>query len=432
MRTILPFSWLLLALPLAAQAPLPPGPLALDQAIELGRTRGVQAALARAAERVADSRVGQRRADLLPSLSGSAGWIRQTFNLAEYGIPNASGVTDPFSVYRFQLRGSQSLVDPAAWLRLSAARDSVIAAGLDARNAGALAGAAAGVAWLRVYSAQETVAARTADSATAQDLLEQSRRLFDAGVTTAIDLTRSEFTLSSIRADLLRARSARDRSRLDLARALDLPLTAPLAISDRIAPESLPLITAPDSAVAFARAHRADLAAEVKRLAVLGEGRRAIRAEQLPSLGMAGSVQQSGRHLSTLDGSWSLQFGLTVPIIDGFRRQYRSQEQAARISAQEIRVRDLTGQVEADVRGALLDLASAEELVAIAAERQRLAVLELQQAGDRFAAGVAGSLETSNAQLSLTSARDALIQARVAYGLARVGAMRALGTADAP
>lgn len=432
MRTTIGMSWLALAAPLAAQAPLPSSPLALEQAIELGRTRGVQAALARAAERVTETRVGQRRADLLPNISVNAGWVRQTFNLDEYGFPSGGGVTDPFSVYRFQLRAVQTLVDPAAWVRLSAARDSVIAAGLDARNAGALAGAAAGVAWLRLYSAQETVAARTADSATAQSLLEQSRRLFDAGVSTAIDLTRSAFTLSSVRAELLHARNARDRARLDLARALDLPPAVPLTIADRISPDSLPLILVPDSAVAFAHAHRPDLAAEVRRLGVLGQGRRAVRAEQLPSLGMAATVQQTAKHLRALDGSWSLQVGITVPIVDGFRRQYRGQEQAARISAQEIRVHDLADQVESEVRGALLDLASAEELVGLATERQRLAGLELRQAQERFTAGVAGSLETTTAQLSLTAARDALIQARVAYGLARVSAMRALGAPATP
>ena len=50
-----------------------------------------------------------------------------------------------------------------------------------------------------------------------------------------------------------------------------------------------------------------------------------------------------------------------------------------------------------DVRGALLDLASAREQVDAARERQRLAEQEVQQARDRFRAGVAGNADVITA-----------------------------------
>ncbi len=432
MRALIPLLVAALAAPsLGAQAPAtgarPSGALTLQAAIELGRTRGVQAALARQGERIANARVGQRRADLLPNVGGSVSYSRQTRNLDEFGIAFASGVTDPFDLFTLQVHASQSLVDVAAWQRVSAARDSAIAAGLDTRNAGALAGAAAGVAWLRVLSAEETVGAREADSATALSLRDQARRLVDAGVSPAIDLTRSDVTYNAIRSQLAVARNQRDRARLDLARALDLPPGDPLPIAVLADSVGLPVPQAPDSAVRFALEHRPDLVAERQRLAVLGKTRRAIRAENLPSLGANGYWQESGRQTGTVKSSWLFQVGVAIPIVDGFRRQSRSAEQEARIASEEIRVRDLAGQVEADARQALLDLHSAEEQIVIARERERLARQELTQAEDRFAAGVAGSLETSNAQLSLTAALDAVIQARVAYGVAKVGALRAFG-----
>jgi outer membrane protein TolC len=286
------------------------------------------------------------------------------------------------------------------------------------------------VAWLRLLSAQETVTAREADSATAASLLDQARRLLTAGVSAAIDLTRSDVNFNAVRSQLAVARNQRDRARLDLARALDLPPGDPLAIAADADSVELQLPEHPDSAVRFALAHRPDLAAERKRLLVLGEAHKAIKAENLPSLGADGYWQESGRETSTIKSTWLFQIGVNIPILDGFRRQSRSQEQQARIVSEEIRVRDLASQVEAEARQALLDLRSAEEQVAIARERERLAQQELDQAGERFAAGVAGSLETSNAQLNLTAARDAAIQARVAYGVARVSALRALGILD--
>jgi outer membrane protein len=408
-------------------ATVPAGPLTLTQAVELGRTRGVQAALARSAEHLAEARVGQRRADLLPSINGGLSYVRQTLNLEEFGLSGFTGVTDPFNVFRAEVRVSQSLIDPAAWARLHAARDSVLAAGLDVQAAGALSGAAAGVAWLRVFSAQETVRAREADSTVAADLLDQARRSLDAGVSAAIDLTRSRVNFGSVRTQLSLARNARDRARIDLSRALAIPPGQPMTIAADSTLEPLPLADQADSAVAWALTHRPEIAAERQRLEVLDRARRAIHAEYLPSLSAGGLLQTSGTQMDGLSRSWQVQVGVSVPILDGFRRRYRSQEQGFRIEAQEIRVHDMAARIEGEARAAVLDLASAREQMAIALEREQLATEELRQAGDRFTAGVAGSLETSNAQLNLTAARDAVIQARVAYGIARVEAQRALG-----
>jgi outer membrane protein TolC len=86
--------------------------------------------------------------------------------------------------------------------------------------------------------------------------------------------------------------------------------------------------------------------------------------------------------------------------------------------------------VEIEARSALLDLASAREGVLVAAERLALAEQELRQSEERFRAGAAGSVETSQAQLGLFAARDASIQSKVNLGSAKVRAYRALGALD--
>ena len=64
-----------LAAPLAAQTPTKPtgaisGPITLLDAITLGRQHGVEVAIAHLNVRAAEARTGQRRADLLPNISG--------------------------------------------------------------------------------------------------------------------------------------------------------------------------------------------------------------------------------------------------------------------------------------------------------------------------------------------------------------------------
>ena len=416
--------------PGAGQPVAPTGPVTLLDAISLGRSQGVNAAIAQLNVGEANARVGQRRADLLPNLSGGATYTRQTLNLAEFGFPGITGVTDPFNVYRLQLRASQTLFDASLIGRLRAARDTAVAAGLDAQAAGEVAGATAGLAYLRALSALETVRAREADSAIAATLLDQARQLVGAGVSPAIDQTRSEVSFAAVRTQLEVARNGADRSRLDLLRALDLPSGTRLELADSLGPGALDLPLDPDSAAAFAREHRAELAAERARTQSARRSLGAIRTEYLPSLGLSGQYQQSGPRTSTLDGSYNVQLQLTVPILDGFGRQNRVKEQGLRLEVQEIRERDLVNQVETDARQAVLDVASAQQQVAIARDRLRLAEQELAQAQQRFQAGVAGSVETTNAQSSVIAARDALIQARVNFGTARVSAYRSLGVID--
>lgn len=419
------------AAPAAAQRPdttrAVPTNLTLLDAIRLGRARGVSETLAQLNVRVVDARVAQRRADLLPTISGSADVSRRTLNFDEFGFPGISGVTDPFNIYAFQLRGSQTLFDAAALTRLRAARDTASAAALDARAVGETVGAAAGLAYLRVLSAEETVAAREADSTIASSLLEQSRQLVSAGVSAAIDATRSEVGFASVRAQLEVARNARDRARLDLTRLLDVPATTPLTLTDSLLGGGIDIPSDPDAAVAFARAHRPELAAEHARTQAARRTLAAIRMEALPSVGVSGYYQETGNRLSTLAGTYLIELGVRVPILDGFRRQGRASEQQARLAAQELRERDLGNAVETDARQAMLDLESARHQVELAGTRVRLAEQELSQALERFKAGVAGGVETNNAQSSVITARDALIQARVAYGTARIGAYRALG-----
>lgn len=418
------------AAPAAAQAPAAPATLTLAQAIAMGRERGINAALARLNERIANARVGQRRADLLPSVTLSGSATRQTLNLDEFGLPFATGVTDPFNLWRFQVSARETLFDLSALARLRSAKDSALASGADARAVGELAGASAGVAYLRVLSAEETVAARQADSAVSADLLNQSRQQVAAGVSPAIDATRSETQFAGVLTQLEVARNFRDRARLDLLRALDLPPAATVTLADTLANLTGALPENADSAVAFALAHRDEVKAERTRTTVAERSLRAIGFEYVPSLTVGGQYQQSGQELSGLAGSYAVQIGLSIPLLDGLRRPARQQESSARLDAQRLRQHDVEQQVAVETRQAVLDLASAEHQVALAADRLRLAEQELAQARERFVAGVAGSVETTTAQGGLVAARDGLIQARVNAAVARVSLRRALGVLD--
>jgi outer membrane protein TolC len=119
---------------------------------------------------------------------------------------------------------------------------------------------------------------------------------------------------------------------------------------------------------------------------------------------------------------------LSVPVFEGRRREGQTEEQRAVAKEIDVRRRDLQQQATVEVRAALLDLASAHEQVEAARNRQSLAELEVQQARDRFNAGVAGNADVITASVTLNSARTGLIDALASYQLARVSLAKAEGT----
>jgi outer membrane protein TolC len=103
------------------------------------------------------------------------------------------------------------------------------------------------------------------------------------------------------------------------------------------------------------------------------------------------------------------------------------QEQQAQLRETDVRRRDLEAQAAIDVRAALLDLASAREQLAAADERLALAQLEVEQARERFKAGVSGNADVITASLGLNAARTMAVDARAAFQTARVTLARAQG-----
>jgi outer membrane protein len=203
-----------------------------------------------------------------------------------------------------------------------------------------------------------------------------------------------------------------------------------VTIADALGPETAAGTVPADEAQALqaALAHRPELAsaAAAERAARLSAS--AVRAERLPRLDLAADYGLSGINPVDAFPTYNIAVQVSVPVFDGFRREARQEQQ--QLVAQEARVRsgDVRAQVEAEVRSALLDVASGEDQQQIAAERLRLANEELSQAQERFANGLAGNIEVINAQQNLVRARDAVIEAQAASAAARVSLARATGT----
>jgi outer membrane protein len=414
--------------------------LTLGEAVRIAARQNPQVGSARSRLGGAEARVTQRRADLLPSLSFAARQTGSTFNSAALfplDFPTAPGqpplldpqgsILGPLNVLDARARVSQTLLDASALGRLRGARTSVQAADADVSTAAETAGLLAANAYLAVLRADAVYGARRADSTLAAELLRIAEDQLRAGTGVALDVTRARSQLSGARTQLIVARNDRDRTRVELARAMGLPLVT-LVLVDSLG--ALPTVapTTEEAALADALRARSDLRSISLQALAARQQASAIRNEWLPTVGVFadhGQAYRLGRSsLPTYE--WGVQ--LSLPVFDGFRREGRTEEQLAVAQDYEMRERDLRIQVEADVRIALLNLTSSTEAVASARERLQLAEQEVAQARERFQAGVAGNADVITASLTLNTARTQYVDALTSYQAARVALARARGS----
>ena len=408
--------------------------LSLGEAVRLAAQQNTAVQSARARVEQAQARVVQTRADLLPNVSGLATERRTTLNSAAAfpielpipGIDPRGSILGPLDVVDARARLNQSVFDPAALARVKSARTNAAAAGASVGQSADVAAATTANAYLGVLRADAVYQARIQDSTLAADLLRIAQDQLKAGTGVALDVTRARAQLTSARAQLILARNDRDRTRIDLARTLSLPLVN-IELVDSLATLPLNVATTEQAALDAAYRGRSDLRALELQAEAARQQASAIRKEALPTVGVLadyGLSQRNGRaYLPTYD----LGVSLSVPIFDGFRREGRVEEQTSAARDLENRARDLRVQVEADVRTAVLNLASSTEVVAAARERLMLAEQEVSQARERFQAGVAGNADVITAALSLNEARTQLVDALTSYQASRVALARAQG-----
>jgi outer membrane protein TolC len=182
------------------------------------------------------------------------------------------------------------------------------------------------------------------------------------------------------------------------------------------------------AAIELAVRTRPDIRAADAQLAAAEQQLAAIKATRLPTIGLFGNDGANGLGFSHLLNTYTYGVQVTWPAFEGRRREGQQEEQEAVARDIDIRRRDLRQQVAVDIRGATLDIASAREQVDAARERQRLAELEVEQARERFRAGVAGNADVITALSGLNAARTGLIDALAAYHTARISLARAEGT----
>jgi len=403
--------------------------LSLKRAVDIALTPegSARVALAEESIRAAETHVGAARAAFYPNLDGTVQERSQTVNLRTYGfdfqfpIPGFSipAVVGPFSVFDARANANTTVLDFTTIRKYQASRTGLQAAKADlnvTKDQVSEQVARAYLASLREDAAYEAARANV-DLSEALQRLAQSQK--DAGTGTGIEVTRAQVQLANDNQRLTVAENNRRRAILQLLRAMGLTLSTDVNLTDKLSYQAVDT-AAIQALLEVARKGRSDLKAQEQHQQVAKLNYAAVEAERLPSIAAFGDYGTIGSEIVGAHPTHTVGIQLKVPLFDGGRRASRRAESLTQVREEEIRTRDLGLQVELDVRLALDSLRSADSQVQTARQGLTLAQSELEQAQRRYQAGVANSLEVTDAQTRLDRARDNQVDALYNYNLARL------------
>ena len=410
--------------------------LSFEQAIQLAIENNLATLLAHERRNEARGVKQQSLAPLLPNVSGAAYQASLTENLAALGftpgiIPGFnSSFVGPFRNFDARVLLSQTVFDLSAIRNYQAGRAGVRVAELQEALAREQVASGTGLIYLEALRADASVADAQANVDLAQALLKLAQDQRDSGVATGVDVTRAQTRLAEQQVGLAQAQTTSEQARLNLQRVVGLPLGSALTLTEQLQFKEEP-VPALETAVAQAGENRREVQVAEEQDRVSRLERAAVRAEYLPSVEFLGDYGVSGVTPANSDlPTRRVALQVNVPIFNGGLTRGRSTAAASRQRQTELELSNIRGQVEEDVRLALVTLRTAAVQVRAADESVTLAERELEMARDRFKAGVGDNLEVVSAQTSLANARDARVTALAQHSAARLNLAAALGRAE--
>jgi outer membrane protein TolC len=286
-----------------------------------------------------------------------------------------------------------------------------------------------GNAYLRVLADQAQIESTEAQVATSKVSLDQAASNHSAGTAPKLDELRAQVDNQSLQQQLIVARNAREKDKLALARTIGLPLAQKFELADK-APYSA--FDQPDvqKAIQQALANRKDRQAYAENTRAAEDQRKAATYDRLPTIKADADYGDIGVNVRHSHGTVDADGTLTIPIFK--EAQFRGEAQVAQsqLDDQRDHQNDLDAQIEADVRDALLDIASSQQQVEVSHSNVELSNEVLSEAQDRYKAGVSDNLAVSDAQQTVAQANNQYINSLYQHNLAKLNLARAMGVAQ--
>jgi outer membrane protein TolC len=405
--------------------------LTLREAIDRGLRYNLGLVLTGISSRSASAERLRTLSEMLPHVGARMSGTEEKINLAAFGFPpppGTSGIIGPFSV--FDARGATTdTFDLHLFKNYRAASEQLQAAHLGEQNARELVVLVVADLYLEGLANQARVKNAQAQLATAQTLYKQTVDLRNNGVAAGIDVLRSQVDMQSRQQRLVAIENDYTKQKLTVARAIGLPIGQKFEFADPMPNPEVPTVTL-EKALADAYQNRFDYQQSQRLVHAAEQSRTGAGFQRLPGLRFDGDYGTIGPNPGATHPTYTAALSLRVPIFEGGKIEADVQQADAVLSQRQAELENLRGQIDQEVRTAFLDLDASSRQVQVAQSSVQLAGQQLQQARDRFAAGVAGSLEVVESEQAVAGADEDLVSSIYAYNLAKAALARATGLAE--
>ncbi|MDB4945777.1 MAG: outer rane efflux protein [Labilithrix sp.] len=257
--------------------------------------------------------------------------------------------------------------------------------------------------------------------------LEQVQGFVQVGTRPEIDLAQARTDLSNARLTLINADNGYAIAKAQLAEQVGTADVSDFDVADDelgvVEGEELPT----DRLVAKANELRPELKVYEKQREAYDLTAKAYKGAYLPTLSASAGASETGTELGDLGPAWNVGATVGWPIFQGWLthgqiREAEGNAAAARaqVEGQKLTIRVQVQQAQLGIRAAKASQAAADEAVANARERLRLAE-------GRYAAGVGSIIELGDAQVALATASAQAVQAQYNLSSARADLLAALG-----
>lgn len=410
--------------------------LTLDQAVQMGLKFNLGSVGAGASFRQTRAQRLAALSALLPSIDASLSETGAKTSLQTLGLTSGAfgalalpAVVGPYHYYDVRASLKYNVLDLPALHNYRQATESESAAEWNERDARELVVLAVGGQYLRIAADLALVEAQEVQVQYAQASYDQARAQLQAGTKSDVDTQRSQVELQTEQQRLLSQRADVIKEKRGLARSIGLQLTTDFTLAEKL---TFNPYTPVDLEAGLKRAlsDRADLKSSEAQWRAAQESFKAAHSERLPTVSVSGYVAVEGVNPNAGNGVFQGVASVSVPVFQGGRIKAEEDQARAAIDQRRAEYQDQRGVIELDVRNAYTDFQVAVDQVRVAESNQDLALRTLRQSQDRFAAGVATSVEVVQSQESLAAANRDYVSGLYAHNLSKITLARALGQAE--
>jgi TolC family type I secretion outer membrane protein len=367
----------------------------------------------------AAARKGQAKSPWYPSVTLSTGYSRTR----SFSAQSEQSTTTPNEFLRGDLSvlltdfGRTGASVNRSDALLSAARENAVTVREDVAYA-------AKVAYFNVLRAGRSLEVKRETLRQRESLLKQAQAYFEAGIRAKIDVARAEANLYGARAQMSQAENDVRVARITLLNRMGVEGPADFVLSDSLADEKNPG-TLPEW-IAEAERNRPELKSLRERERAAAQAVRFARGGYLPSLAGAAGYGYAADE-APLDQNYTIGVTLSVPLFSGFLTREQVKEAEASLSSVRFELTDARRRVLLQVEQAAYGVSEASERIGARKKEREASDENLRLATARYEVGAGDIIEMIDAQVQMTQADTATIDAQYDYSVSVATLLRAVG-----